>query len=130
MEVVKACLDIIWECQYQNSFYLKFWSIENPAGHLQRFLGQPAFKFQPYDFGDRYSKQTYIWGMFNEPKRDTVNAWNNKLLGEEVLRSRNNTRKLPEIPKDYIQDGKMKPIQIRRSITPPGFAKAFFEVNQ
>ncbi len=123
--IVKACLEIIWETQYENRFDLKFWAIENPAGHLQRFLGKPAFKFHPYDFGDRHSKKTYIWGMFNEPKKTPV-----KLNAEEILRSRNNTRKLPEIPADYVIDENMKPVQIRRSITPQGFAKAFFAANQ
>jgi hypothetical protein len=124
MEVVSACLRIIWEAQYENRFYLKFWALENPAGHLQRFLGKPAFKFHPYDFGDRHSKQTFIWGMFNEPKKSPI-----QLNEQELLASRNNTRKLPPIPKDYQPDGKMKPVQIRRSITPPGFANAFFRAN-
>ena len=125
MKTVYACLQIIWEVQYKNRFCLKFWAIENPAGHLKRFLGNPAFKFHPYDFGDRHSKQTFLWGMFNDPKKNTV-----KLNEEELLRSRNNTRKLPEIPKDYKRDGIMKPVQIRRSITPQGFAEAFFKANQ
>ncbi len=125
MTVVRACMDIVWESQYHNRFGLRFWAMENPAGHLQRFMGKPPFKFQPYDFGDRHSKQTFIWGNFNEPKKNPI-----KLNADEILRSRNNTRKLPEIPGDYKQDGKMKPVQIRRSITPQGFAKAFFESNQ
>ena len=125
MEVVSACLKIIWEVQYKNHFGLKFWAIENPAGHLQRFLGKPAMKFQPYEFGHDYSKQTYLWGLFNEPKIKPI-----KLSNEAVLRSRNNTRPLPEIPAGYKKDGIMKPVQIRRSITPTGFAKAFFNSNQ
>lgn len=125
MKVVEACLQIIWRVQYENQFGLKFWAMENPAGHLKRFLGKPAFKFHPYDFGDRHSKETYIWGMFNEPKKNPV-----KLNEEEIIRSRNNTRILPPIPEDYKQDGKMKPVQIRRSITPAGFAEAFFRANQ
>ena len=125
MEVVKSCLDIIWSCQFENKFGLKFWAMENPAGHLQRFMGKPPFKFQPYDFGDRHSKQTFIWGNFNEPKKKPV-----KLNAEEILRSRNNTRKLPEIPENYKRDGKMKPVQIRRSITPQGFVEAFYKANQ
>lgn len=124
MEVVQACLQTIWETQYIHRFYLKFWALENPAGHLQRFLGKPAFRFHPYDFGDRHSKQTFIWGMFNEPKKNPV-----ELTEKELLASRNNTRKLPPIPSDYLRDGIMKPVQIRRSITPQGFADAFFKAN-
>jgi hypothetical protein len=125
MEVVQACLRIIWECQYNEDYNLKFWAMENPAGHLKRFMGNPAFKFHPYDFGDRHSKETFIWGMFNEPKKSPV-----KLNEKELLQSRNNTRPLPPIPAEYKVDQKMKPVQIRRSITPQGFAQAFFKANQ
>lgn len=124
-QVVGACLRIIWEAQYDNRFGLKFWAMENPAGHLQRFMGKPPFKFHPYDFGDHHSKQTFIWGNFNEPKKKPV-----KLTADELLRSKNNTRVLPQIPENYKHDGHMKPVQIRRSITPAGFAKAFFEANK
>ncbi len=125
MYTVKACLDVIWKTQYESPYTLKFWAMENPAGHLQRFLGKPPFKFHPYDFGDRHSKETYIWGLFNEPKKKPI-----KLNEAELLASRNNTRKLPPIPDDYIKDGHMKAVQIRRSITPQGFAKAFYEANK
>lgn len=125
MKVVTACLELIWWVQFKNPFGLKFWAMENPAGHLQRFMGKPPFKFQPYDFGDRHSKETFIWGNFNEPKKNPI-----KLNEEEILRSRNNTRILPPVPADYVVDGKMKPVQIRRSITPQGFAQAFFKANQ
>lgn len=124
MDVVRSCLEVIWEVQYKNPFGLKFWAMENPAGHLQRFMGKPAFKFHPYDFGDRHSKETWLWGMFNEPKKHPV-----KLNEKELLQSRNNTRPLPAIPEDYQHDGVMKPVQIRRSITPQGFAQAFFQAN-
>lgn len=124
-EIVGACLRIIWESQYENRFDLKFWAMENPAGHLKRFMGAPAFKFHPYDFGDRHSKETWIWGMFNEPKKKPIHL--NEL---ELLQSRNNTRPLPQIPSEYKRDEHMKPVQIRRSITPQGFAQAFFKANQ
>jgi hypothetical protein len=125
MKVVRACLEIIWRTQYENRFELKFWAMENPAGHLQRFMGKPPFKFHPFDFGDRHSKQTFIWGNFNEPKKKPI-----KLNEKELLQSRNNTRPLPPIPADYKVDKNMKPVQIRRSITPQGFANAFFKANQ
>lgn len=125
MKVVRACLEVIWRCQYEDRFNLKFWAMENPAGHLQRFMGKPPFKFHPYDFGDRHSKETFIWGMFNHPRKSPIT-----LNETELKQSRNNTRPLPPIPDDYKRDGKMKPVQIRRSITPQGFAKAFYKANQ
>lgn len=125
MSVVKACLRIIWDVQYRSHFQLKFWALENPRGHLQRFLGRPVFKFQPWHFGDRYSKETWLWGFFNNPKPKNITP----LTQTDIFKSRNNTRKLPEIPEDYIRDPDMKTIQIQRSITPSGFAEAFFKAN-
>ena len=125
METVKACLDIIWKIQYNNHYCLKFWALENPAGHLQRFLGKPPFNFQPYDFGDRHSKLTFLWGNFNFPKKKPI-----ILSDEELVQSRNNTRKLPNIPEDYVRDGIMKPVQIKRSMTPQNFATAFYKANK
>ena len=72
MKVVNACLNIIHECLYYDcrKTGLKFWALENPAtGYLKRFLGKPALVFNPYEFGDNYSKLTALWGCFNEPKR-------------------------------------------------------------
>ena len=123
-KIVSACLRIIWEVQYENPYSLKFWAMENPAGHLRRFMGSPVLKFQPYEFGDRHSKETWLWGMFNEPKKFPI-----VLTKKEIIQSRNNTRPLPSIPAEYLRDEKMKPVQIRRSITPQGFSKAFFKAN-
>lgn len=76
MEIVNACLRIIHTCLYENFRYeqgLKFWALENPAsGYLKRFLGKPALVFEPYEFGDPYTKKTAIWGEFQEPKKKIV----------------------------------------------------------
>ena len=116
MLTVAACLTIIWQVQYDNRFGLKFWALENPAGHLSRFLGNPPFKFQPYDFGDRHSKETWLWGKFNAPRKRPV-----QLTQPEILQSRNNTRPLPKIPGLSVA--------ARRTITPKGFSEAFFKAN-
>lgn len=125
MRTVKACLRVIWEIQFLSPFTLKFWAMENPAGHLQRFMGKPPFVFHPYEFGDPHSKQTFIWGNFNLPKKKPI-----VLTDEQILQSRNNTRPLPPIPDNYVRDEKMKSVQIRRSITPSGFAQAFYKANK
>jgi len=117
MEVVDSCLSLIKFYEITHHLKLKFWAIENPRGLLTRFIGKPVFKFQPYDFGDRYSKETYLWGNFKEPKKCQV-----KLTKKEILESRNNTRKLPKI--------KGLSVAARRAITPAGFAKAFFNSNK
>lgn len=136
MEVVSACQEIIHECLYwpyrisENS--LKFWALENPAsGYLDRFLGKPSMIFDPSDYGDNHSKKTALWGMFNEPKK-----------GNKVIVSKgdaNNYVKSVErffeekkhlIPDGYREKTGLSMRTIVRSITPQGFAKAFYEANK
>ena len=72
METIKACLEIIWKCRYEpikkSENNLKFWSLENPKGYLNDFLGKPAYTFHPFYFGDPYTKKTCLWGNFNNPR--------------------------------------------------------------
>src|SRR3990167_3065095 len=63
LEVVRACLRIITLCEPE------FHALENPIGHLVSFLGKPQFTFQPWEFGDPWTKRTGIWGHFNHPKK-------------------------------------------------------------
>lgn len=76
MEIVNKCLEIVHSCLYVKYRYgsgLKFWALENPAsGYLKRFLGKPAMIFEPYEFGDPYTKRTALWGEFKEPKKNIV----------------------------------------------------------
>jgi hypothetical protein len=76
MRLVKECLRIIWECQYdiendcQKYSPLKFWMIENPAtGMLKWFLGKPRFEYCQSEYGQSFTKATALWGNFNEPYR-------------------------------------------------------------
>ena len=126
MEIVEACLKLIWEAQYrtrsdqQKYSPLKFWALENPYfGRLRWFLGRPAFVFDPWEFGDAYKKRTALWGLFNEPIKIYKNI-NDIMTEERILKGVNNL--------DYWKDTENR--QLLRSITPQGFAKAFFEVNK
>lgn len=127
--VVNACLKIISECKP------KWWALENPVGHLREYLGKPRFTFQPWQFGDPWTKHTDIWGDFNIPKI-LYNKWEdvpNKLN----LYTRPNRNKpnfaylhksaLKEIPQ--LQWANPQTDADFRAITPPSFAKAFFEAN-
>jgi len=122
MEIVIACLKIIWECQYKlpspyaKTTVLKFWALENPNSLLKRFLGKPVFEFNPYDFGDNYKKKTHLWGYFNIPEKNPIKCDKPKF----------DRLKTKEIHGEYY--GKYNRIT-RRAITPSGFAKAFFEAN-
>lgn len=124
MEVVHACLRVIWECQ-QDGKRLEFWALENPKARLRWFLGRPALTFNPYDFGDAYRKPTDIWGNFNiDLKRTPVS-----LDSKQKKQSQLNVQHLQPIPKDYIRDPNMDARAIARSITHAGFARAFFKSN-
>lgn len=122
MELVIACLNIIWRCQYDlpkdttKKPNLKFWALENPNGMLKWFLGKPAFEFNPYDFGDNYKKKTHLWGYFNIPQKNPIKC--NKPKFDRL--------KTKEIHGEYY--GKHNRTE-RRAITPSGFAKAFFKAN-
>jgi site-specific DNA-cytosine methylase len=92
---------------------LKFWALENPVGRLQKLrpqLGKPWY-FQPHWYGDAYTKKTGLYGNFNKdlPRNDVEpdpNSWIMKLGGKSER-----TKEL-------------------RSMTPLGFAKAFYEANK
>lgn len=125
MEIVQACLRIIWECQYSGQ-RLEFWAMENPKARLRWFMGKPAMTFQPFEFGDPHSKQTDIWGNFNTKlERNPV-----ELDARQRKHTNLNTRELPPIPSDYVRDPDMSTRAIARSITPQGFAQAFFKANR
>ena len=61
MEIVNACLKIIEKCNP------KFWAMENPRGYLRKYMGKPALTFQPWQFGDGWTKATDLWGRFAPP---------------------------------------------------------------
>ncbi len=111
MEIVMACYRIIedvichqWERHSWSCFH--FWALENPySWAIRKLLGEPIFTFDPCEFGDLYIKRTALWGYFNLPKKK----------GRGLV--------LP----NYVQNGMPKKA---RAITPPGFARAFFEANR
>ena len=158
MKCVRACLDIIWSSmetigptKNKKPFTLKFWALENPYfGLLKNFLGKPAFTFDPWEFGDGYQKRTALWGNFNEPKKNSIPmteemkklAKTNSYL--HTMKNSTNREKPPSIwaKKDLEKFDMLKSKDIhpeafgkfdrqaRRSITPAGFADAFYKANQ
>ena len=118
MKLVIDCLDIIWECRYEHK--LAFWCLENPMGYLRQFLGKPVFTFDPCDFGDPYTKKTDLWGYFNIPKKNPVKP--------EYVDFESGKRMSKMHYETSCKSGERR--RILRAITPPGFAKAFFEANR
>lgn len=99
LAVADACIRL--------AFVLKpaWWVLENPVGKLVRWIGNPVYKFQPCDFGDPYTKETWLWGRFKIPEMNYV-------VPTEGSKMTTNIRS-----------------QANRSITPQGFANAFFQAN-
>lgn len=132
LKVVRACMGIIAETE------LAWWALENPVGRLSSFIGKWRYTFQPYDYGDPWTKRTCIWGMHNIPIKSPVapvGAWMGSHAGGKPLGIVDHPLMLLEpdavfLPPDWVH--KLPPSADRavlRSITPPGFAKAFCEAN-
>jgi len=137
MKTVLSCLEIIWECLYypyrlkENS--LKFWALENPDGYLKRFLGKPSLIFHPYYYGDPYTKKTLIWGMFEEPKRNDVKPREfehpTTKGAKDFVSCVEHFADLKQIPDGYLDKTGINRRATLRSMTPQGFAKAFFKAQ-
>ena len=103
LSIVDACLRIILISRP------KFWALENPVGRLIHYLGPPKMYFHPCDYGDPWTKKTVLWGNFNPPFKKPVMP-------------------MKKSPIHYMPPSEDR--SIFRSITPRGFAMAFFKANQ
>jgi len=145
MDIVKACLDIIYEIQFkiksdqQKYSPLKFWALENPwYGRTKWFLGYPTYIFNPWEFGDMYKKKTALWGYFNPPIKTVILAPDKMKPSPVDLQhpmKKFDMLLMPELKelksRSMLEDWKKTGLrQTLRSITPKGFAEAFFKANQ
>jgi len=114
--LVKKTMEII------NYFNPAFWVIENPMSRIHKLnpeLGQVKYKFHPYEFAQydpnprdsQYQKTTWLWGKFNELVKKPLENIDGQKLHKKLGGKSARTKEL-------------------RSITPMGFAEAFFEANQ
>lgn len=89
------------------------WGLENPVGRIAKLTGlpQPRLLFQPHNYGDPYTKKTLIWGDFN-PHLPQANV-------EPTEGSR-----MHKLRGDVPEQKKL------RSLTPEGFAYAFWMANR
>jgi hypothetical protein len=147
LSISDACMRIATAARLRGD-PMKFWAMENPVGRLSRFIGEARMTFDPCDFGgymdppkdppndfaaqyrrrldrdgksaaqewalefDAYTKRTCLWGEFNPPEPDDV---------EPVLGSFMHLLPPTKDPEDR---------RAERSITPMGFARAFYAANQ
>jgi hypothetical protein len=89
------------------------WAIENPVGRIEKLTGLPPWRssWNPNHFGDPYTKKTLLWGRFNA---DMPIAPVEATEGSKMHR---------------MYGGKSKATKNARSVTPEGFAYAFFMAN-
>lgn len=93
--------------------------LENPVGKLKKWIGEPLMRFQPYEYAgwadtpelEAYTKRTCLWGWFNT---DLDYRPVEPVLGSKLWR-------------EY--GGKSERTKEKRSVTPQGFARAFFHAN-
>jgi len=109
LETVSACVRIIMTTRP------RWWALENPVGLLSRWLGRPSLVFEPNQFGDPWTKRTAIWGSFVSP---TPGPFVPAIDGGGPLCVICH----PDAPAVCRVAG-------HRAVTPPGFARAFFEAN-
>lgn len=112
IEIMKACLRL---CATATGW----WALENPPGRHQKLipeLGKPSWQFQPFEYGDPWGKQTYIWGTASKPEvaapvepAPTRRTPNGRSQGRIAFMSSSWKRE--------------------REKTPAGFANAFFNTN-
>lgn len=130
LKVVMACIRIIEKSRPV------WWAMENPVGHLREYMGQPALTFQPWEYGDPWTKRTDIWGTFHPPPK-LYSRWED-VPGKLPLYTRPGRGKpnfaylhkaaLSLIPQ--LSFARPKTDADFRAITPPGFARAFFNSNR
>lgn len=107
-----AALEVWAACRRICDLALAWWALENPVGRLHVWAGSPAWTFHPWEYGDNQFKRTLIWGTAKRPT-PTVTV--------EPKRTKENQRVWRAAPSPERS--------ALRSITPPGFARAFFEAN-
>jgi len=129
LEIVNACLRIIEQCKPT------FWALENPRGYLRQFLGMPPFTFQPWEFGDAWTKATDIWGNYNIPKK-LYTRWEDVPKLDLYTRPNRGKPNFAYLHKSawanipQLSYHKPETDAEFRAMTPPGFARAFFEANR
>lgn len=96
----------------------EWWVLENPVGRLSRYYGKPRYTFHPYEYAgwlddgweaDAYTKRTCLWGRFAIPAKRPCEPVRGGMIW-----------KMPPSPERADL----------RSVTPMGFARAFFEANK
>lgn len=118
--IVARCKQLYEACVRTGK--LLFWALENPKTRIHKlnpWLGKVKQKFHPSDFAgyadapykERYKKETWLFGHFNDLTTKADIPYSDQ----------------SPIHRDF--GGKSIKTKNARSITPQGFARAFYEAN-
>lgn len=113
---------------YDNERLLGFWQLENPMTDIHKknpWLGKITQKFNPCDFAgydpepnnSRYNKETWLFGRFNKMIIKRLEPFIDEKRGKAVN------------PGWSKLGGKSLKTKNQRSVTPLGFAYAFYAAN-
>lgn len=142
LEIVEACLHVIWKCRIQRK--LAFWAMENPKGFLRQFLGVPKYQFEHWEFDKdaKMYKPTDLWGWFHEPVKTVFER--PKIPYQCTKKGRKQAAWYDKRPSRIgvacwltktqmtMDDPDLRNLDraALRAITPRGFAEAFFKANR
>lgn len=105
LAIVRACLRIVAQTNPV------WWALENPVGRLRRFIGPARWTWEPWEFGNCWTKKTLMWGRHVIPAK------------RPCCRPSPRESWVWRLPPGVADRAML------RSLTPPGFAQAFFEAN-
>jgi hypothetical protein len=113
LALVDACLRFVTVCQPE------WWVLENPVGRLIHYIGPWQMNFHPHEYAgwaddpgvEAYTKKTCLWGRFTTPEKKDVGDQR----GSIIL--------------DFSPTEDPEERRAARSVTPTGFARAFYEAN-
>ena len=111
--LLRDSLELFAACEHAANWAGVPYLIENPVGKFSDHMGKPTHTYQPWEYGENYTKLTCLW------------TGNGFVMPPKVV-----TRK-PESVEQSIW--KMPPSKERgdlRSVTPLRFAEAVFKANR
>jgi len=111
--MLRDSLEIFAACEHAAKWAGVPYMIENPVGKFSDHMGKPDHTFQPWQYGDNYTKKTCLW------------TGNGFVMPEPSVKDQ---------PLDVVQSIWLMPPSAERadlrSVTPMGFAKAVFNSNR
>lgn len=110
--LLRDALELFSACEMVACWSGAPYMIENPVGKFSDHMGKPDFTFQPWQFGDLYSKKTCLWTGNGFVMPSPIHA----------VEPDGVTQKIWTMPPSAERAN-------LRSQTPAGFAQAVFEAN-